>query len=126
MAYDFCTAVEAVGDVFQGFQPLEVELDGVAAGAGTRSADGVSRRDDESLDRPSVVVVVLVDSGGYGRCEGVTPGNLLTELDVRTLELVGEGLADVVEQSTGLGGLDVRFYLTGDQPRDAGDLDGVL
>ena len=82
---------------FQGLQPLQVELDGIAAGAGTRRADGVRSGDDEGFDGTPVIVVVLVDSGGYGRRERVTPGNLLAELDVRALELVGEGLADVVE-----------------------------
>ena len=95
-------AVEAVGDVLQGFEPLEVEFDGVAAGAWASGADGVCCCDDERLDGTSVVVVMLVDGSGYRGRQGVATSYFLTEFDVRALELVSEGLPSKVASQEGM------------------------
>ena len=54
------------------------------------------------------------------------PAELHAQVDMGALVLVVQGLADVVEQSRPLGGVDVQSQLRGHEARDVADLDGVL
>ena len=90
--------LEGHADLFEGLQALEVVLHGVAPRARPCGADGVGGCDEERL-RAGVVVVVVLGDGGDDRLRHlVLHGDIRPDLGVGTLDLVGQGLADVVEQ----------------------------
>src|SRR5215213_10322650 len=86
----------AAGDLLEALQALDVGLEGLAAGAGPAAGDGV---------------------GGLGE--------LGPDGGVRSLDLVGEGLADVVEEPAALGQGHVHAQLGGHDPGQVGGLDQV-
>ena len=82
--------------------------------------------DDRGLLRVELDLLVVSGDGVHdlGR-EVVALGDLSADLGVRALDLVVDGLAEVVQQTRHLGHLDVRAQLRRDHRRQAARLDGV-
>src|SRR6266849_2067781 len=101
-------ALERVGDFLQLFQPLDVGLERLTPSTGASRRDGVCRDQQERLDRMWFFVVVMRthcvhDRGRYPMSlQQVCPDD-----GMRTLDLVVDGLADVVEQARHLGDANV-------------------
>ena len=72
------------------------------------------------------VAVVRFDRVDDGLVLLVLSGEVHADGHVAALDLVVDGLAQVVEKTRALGDGDVSAQLGGDEPRDVGDLDGVL
>src|SRR5581483_8657275 len=120
-------ALERAGDLLHRLHALDVALQHVPPGAGPGGGDAVGRLDQHGLDRLRLLVVVPGQDGVEDRPRLVVPREDVDgELDVAPLLLVGQGLADVVEEATPLGQLDVGADLGGQHPGQPGHLLGVL
>src|SRR3989441_6389851 len=119
-------AFEAVRDALQLLEPLDVVRDDLAPCAGTRRADRVGRGDERTHHRHRLDVPVVTDDAVDDVLrEPVALEELAADDRVRTLDLVVDGLADVVEQSRALHRLRVVASLGCEHPRDVRHLDGV-
>ena len=95
--------------------------------AGAGGGDRVGRLHDAGLDRVRLhVAVVRLDRVDDGLVLLVLAGEVHADGHVAALDLVVDGLAQVVEKTCALGDRNVGTQLGGDEPRDVGDLDGVL
>ena len=120
-------AVEAVRNLFQLLQPLDVVLNALAAGAGPRGGNRVRRLHQHRFHGLGFnVVVVRHDAVNNVVVLVVFPGQLGAQGHVRAFALVVNGLADVMQQSGALGQLHVRAQLRGHQARQVAHLDAVL
>src|SRR3989454_542209 len=120
-------ARELARDLLQLGEPLDVRLERLAARSRPRAGHGVGRLHDHA-DRRLVGYVVVMRGNAIddGRVLAVLGGDFHAQLDVRAVVLVGEHLADVVQQGATLRELDVEFQLGRDDPRQPGDLLRVL
>ena len=101
-------------------------LHGVTARSGSGGANGVRRGDQKRLRTTVVIVVVLTDSRAY-ICGGLVPRrNVRADFGMRSVDLMSQCLADVVQKTASGGDLDVRPYLPGHHSSESGDLDAVL
>src|ERR1700761_6890456 len=115
------------GDLLQPLQPLDVGLQRLPPGPGPPAADrggGVGQHgfDGAGLD----LVVVGLDRVDDVVSLAVTPGDLGPDQRVAALDLVGQGLADVVQQRAALHQSSVQAQFAGHHPGDVGRLDQVL
>ena len=85
-------------DTFERFEALDVGLDHFAAGAWARAADCIRGGHDEGLDRLWLFFAVVRRDGmdDLGR-SAEPPGDIRADQRVRTLDLVVDRLANVVE-----------------------------
>ena len=123
----FFDAVEVVGDLFEFREPLDVVLEIFSACARAGRRNGVGRLNDERRERLGFHVAVV----RFDRVDDLFALFMLTrhldaELNVRTLDLLRQCLADIVEQTRSLGEHAVRADLVGEDAGEQGDLDGVL
>ena len=99
----------------------------LAAGAGPRRADGVGDLDDRRLDAGVLDLLVVRRDGIHdAHREVVALGDSGADRRVGALDLVVDGLADVVQQTAHLRDLDVRADLGGDRGREPARLDDVV
>src|SRR5450830_775125 len=123
----FLHALLALGDALQRLEPLDVVLERLAAGAGPRRGDGVGGLHKDGLDSLRLdVLVVRLDGVAHALRLAVLLAELLRDVGVRTVDLVVDGLADVVQQAGALGDLDVGAQLGGHDAGEMGYLDGVV
>jgi len=116
-----------LGDLLEGLEPLDVVLERLATGAGTRRRDRVGRLHEDSLDRLRLdVLVVGLDRVHDALRLAVLLGELLRDLGVRAVHLMVDRLADVVEEAGAPGDLDVRAELGRHDAGEVGHLDRVV
>jgi hypothetical protein len=120
------TPVVAGGDLLEVAQALDVLLERLAAGAGPGAGQGVGGLDDDRLDRLRLDLVVV----GLHRVRdrlglAVLAGEVAADERVRALDLVRDGLADVVQERRAAGRLRARAELVGHHRGEVGALDGV-
>src|SRR5262245_17127669 len=100
---------EALGDRLQVLEPLHVRIHRLAAGARSRRADRVRDLDDRRLQAGVLdFLVVRGDRVDHLGREVVPLGDLGADRGMRSLDLVVDGLADVVEEAAHLGDGHVR------------------
>src|SRR5664280_3070539 len=120
-------AGEAARDRLQVLEPLEVELHGLAARARARGADRVGDLHDGRLQAGVLHLLVMRGDPVHDlEREVVTCRDGRADRGVRTLDLVVDRLAHVVEEAAGLRGEHVRPELRGDDRRQAAGLDDVV
>src|SRR3954447_14235703 len=123
---DLVDAVVAGGDLLEVAQALDVLLERFAAGAGTGAGERVGGLDDHGLDGLGLDLVVV---GLHGVRDGlglaVSPRQVAADERVRALDLVADGLADVVQQRRPAGGPRRRAELVGHHRGEVGALDRV-
>src|SRR5258706_1484629 len=120
-------ALEAVGDRLEVLEALDVRVHRLAASARSGRADRVGDLDDRRLDAGVFdLLMVGADRVHDLRGEVVALGDRGADRGVRALDLVVDGLADVVEQPGGLGDLDVGPDLCTDHRREPARLDDVV
>ena len=91
------------GDLLEALQPLDVGLQRLAAGAGAAAADRVGRLGQHRFEGPGLdLVVVGLDGVDDVRVLAVLAGDVRADDRVAALDLVGEGLADVVQEGAAL------------------------
>src|SRR5215471_8553649 len=124
-------ALEAVRDVLELLQALDVRLQDLAAGARPCGGERVGPVDEDGLEGPRLVVAVVA----LHRVDDVVVlpellQHLAAELEVRPLHLPVDRLTDVVQQAGPLGDIAVGAELrrhVGGEPRDfLGVLEDVL
>src|SRR5262249_14888749 len=120
-------ALEPVGDVLELLEALDVGLEDLAARPRPRGRKGVGAVDQDRLERAWLVVAVMALHGvdDLVRLPQLAQ-HLPPQLEVRSLHLAVDRLADVVEQARALGDLGVGTELRGHVGREPGDLLGVL
>src|SRR3954454_14463263 len=103
---DLVDAVVAGGDLLEVAQALDVLLERFAAGAGAGAGERVGGLDDHGLDGLGLDLVVV---GLHGVRDGlglaVSPCQVAADERVRALDLVADGLADVVQKRRSARGL---------------------
>ena len=115
-----------VGDLLELLEALDVVLCGLATGAGTRGRDGVGGLDQNVEDGVGVDVgVVRLDRVDDLGALAVAAGEVGADHGVRALDLVVDGLADVVKEAGALGRGLVEAQLGGHDAAERGHLDGV-
>jgi len=97
-------AVEAVGDLLQLFQALDVVFQALAAGAGAGSGDSVGGLHQHGFHGLRLHVVVVGQDGvdNVGALV-ILAGQFATQGHVGALSLVVHSLADVVQEACALG-----------------------
>ena len=123
---DLVDAVVAGGDLLEVAQALDVLLERLAAGAGAGAGQRVGGLDDHGLDRLRLdLVVVGLHRVGDGLGLAVAAREVAADERVRALDLVRDGLADVVQQRGAAGGLGRGAELVGHHRGQVGALDRV-
>ena len=113
-------ALVRVGDRLELLEPLDVALERLAAGTGASGRDGVGGLHEDGLDGLRLDVAVVRLDGVDDRLGLVHPaGEVGADDGVRALDLVVDGLAEVVQQAGALGELHVDAELGG---HDAGEV----
>jgi len=93
-------ARERVGDLFELFEPLHVSLERFPARPWARSRDRVRGYQQERLDGVRFLVVVVCTHGVHDLSRNPVPlEQIRPDHRMRALDLVVDGLADVVEQA---------------------------
>src|SRR4051794_29807610 len=96
---DLVDAVVAGGGVLEVARALAVLLERLAAGAGARARERVGGLDDHGLDGLGLhLVVVGLHRVGHRLGLAVLAGEVAADERVRALDLVRDGLADVVQE----------------------------
>ena len=97
-------AGEGGGELLELFKTLDVIFQVLTSGAGTGRRNGVGRLNDAGDDRLGFhIPVVGVDGVDDRLIFFVLPGDVHADVDVGTLDLVVERLADVVQQAGAAG-----------------------
>ena len=123
---DLVDAVVAGGDLLEVAQALDVLLERLAAGARAGAGERVGGLDDHGLDGLRLdLVVVGLHRVRDGLGLAVAAGQVAADERVRALDLVADGLADVVQQRGAAGGLGRRAELLGHHRGQVGALDRV-
>src|SRR5215217_4901763 len=116
----------AAGDLLEALQALDVGLQGLAPRPGAAAGDGVGGLGEHGLDGALLDLAVVGLDGVDDLGPLLEPaGQLGPDDGVRSLDLVGEGLADVVEEPAALGQGHVHAQLGGHDPGQVGGLDQV-
>ena len=114
------------GDLLQPLQPLHVGLQRLAPGAGPAAADRVRGLGEHGLDRADLdLVVVSLDRVHHIRGLAVAPCDLRADQGVAALDLVGQGLAHVVQHRATFQQHGVHSELAGHHAGDVRGLDQV-
>src|SRR5918992_1302373 len=116
----------AAGDLLETLQALDVGLERLPPGAGAAAGDGVGGLGQHRLDGALLDLAVVGLDGVDDLGPLLEPaGQLGSDDGVRTLDLVGERLADVVQEPAALGQGDVHAQLGGHDAGQVGGLDQV-
>src|SRR5215212_6728193 len=116
----------AAGDLLEALQALDVGLEGLAAGPWSAAGDGVGGLGEHGLDGALLDLAVVGLDGVDDLGPLLEPaGQLGPDDGVRALDLVGECLADVVQEPAALGQGDVHAQLGGHDAGQVGRLDQV-
>ena len=119
-------ALERIGDFLELLEALDVVFDGFAARAGTGGGNRIRGLNQNRLDARGLDVVVVRHDAVNNRVGFVI---LLRQFradgHMGSLDLVVDGLADVVQKARALGERDIRAQLGGHDARQVADLDGV-
>ena len=108
-------------------EPLDVVLERLAAGAGTRRRDRVRRDQQHRLDRLRLHLVVMrLDRMHDALRLAVAARELCRDQRMRAFDLVRHRLADVVQHRGALRRLHARAELRGHDPAEVHDLERVL
>ena len=120
-------AVVRIGDLLELLEALDVVLGRLAAGAGTGSGDGIGSLNQDVEHRVGVDIGMMgldrVDNDGL---LAITTGKLSANDGMRSLNVVVNGLAQVVQKTGALGGYNVQTKLGGHNAAQIGDLKRVL
>ena len=109
-------AGEALGYLLELFKALDVVFDILAACAGAGGGDGVGGLNDAGNDRARLnVAVVRFDSVDDRFALFVLLADIDADGDVAALDLVVDGLADIVQETGALCGVDVNAQLCGNK-----------
>ena len=115
-----------LGDVLQPLQPLDVDLEALPARPRTAAADRVGRLGQDGLHRARLDLVVMRLNGVHDvGVLAVPTGKVGTDLGMGSLGLVGECLADVVQEGGPATHLHVQAELGREQGSDVAALDEV-
>src|SRR5579875_3805213 len=120
-------AGERVGDALQGFEALEIEIDSLAPRPRPGSRDGIGGLDDGGLQ---ALRFHLAGVMSYHRMNNLgrlakTTRNLATNDGMWPLDLLINGLADVMQQGGGLADVHIGSQLMGDGARENSNFDRV-
>src|SRR6185436_1414333 len=119
-------ALEGVADALEVLQSLGIALEHLAASPGPRPGERVGSIDQRSQDGLCLDLLMMRGDGIHDlRRLAVFARDLAAYDRVGTLDLVGQGLADVVQQPGAPGLLDVQTQLACQQSRDVGGLEGM-
>src|SRR5690349_3795702 len=114
---DLFDAHMVAGQLLESLQALDVVLEALAAGSGTRGRDGVCGDQQDRLDRLRLhLVMVRLDRMHDRITLAVAPGELGRDGGVGALDLVGQRLAEVVQEARPARRLDTRVELRGHDP----------
>ena len=117
----------AFGDRLELLEALDVALERLAARAGAAGRDGVGGLHEDGLDGRGLDVAVVRLDAVHDRLRLVhAPREVGADDRVRTLDLVVDRLAEVVEQAGALRELDVDAELGGHDAGEVADLERVL
>ena len=120
-------AREGAGELFELFEPTDVVLDVFTARTGACGGNRVGRLHKTGDDGLRLhVTVVRLDGVDDDGALLVLLRKLHAPLDMAAFHLVVDGLAEVVQQTCALGKRHVHAQLAREQPRNVGDLDGVV
>src|SRR5918999_5285529 len=120
-------AVVLVRDLFESLQALHVRFQRLAARAGAATADRVGRLRQHGLDRPYLDLVVVRLDGVHDLLVLAVPaGDLGSDQRVAAFDLMGQRLADVVQQRAPLQQMGGQSQLGGHDSGDVRRLDEVL
>ena len=123
---DLVDAVVAGGDLLEVSQALDVLLERLAAGARPGAGERVGGLDDDGLDGLRLdLVVVGLHRVRDGLGLAVPAGQVAADERVRALDLVRDGLADVVQQRGAARGLGLAPSSVGHHRRQVRALDRV-
>ena len=116
-----------VGDLLELLKTLDVVLGRLAAGTGTRSRNGIGSLDQNVEHRVGVDIGMM----GFDRVDdngllAITAGKLGANDSMRALNVVIDGLAQVVQKTSALGGHNVQTKLGGHNAAQVGNLKRVL
>src|SRR5690606_8947062 len=115
------------GDLLQPLHALDVRLQRLPARPRAAAADGVGGLRDDRLDGPALGLrVVRLDGVHDVLVLAVPAGELRADQRVAALDLVGQRLADVVQQRAPLGDVHREPQLARHDPREVRGLDQVL
>src|SRR6188472_3559142 len=114
-------------DLLECGEPLDVVLETLTPGTGTRRRDRVRRDQEHRLDRLRLnLVVVRLDRVHDPVRFAVAPRQLRGDEGVRAVDLVGHRLADVVQERGTLRSLHTRAELRRHDSREVDDFERVL
>ena len=120
-------ALELRRELLEIAEPFHVGLVCLAPRSRPRARDRVGGLDDHAHRRfVRHIVVVRGDAVDDGRILAVLGRHFDAELDVGAVVLVGEDLADIVQQRAPLGEIDVELQLGGHHAGEIGDFLGML
>src|SRR5688500_5937399 len=124
---DFFDTLVARGDLLESLESFDVGLECFASRAGTGARDRVGcLHEDGDLGLVRHIVVMCGDAVHDKGILAVTGRHLDAELDVGAFVLVGEDLADVVEQRSSPGHRDGEPELGGHESGEPGDFLRVI
>ena len=118
---------EALGDLFQLLQTLDIILNVLTAGAGTGSGDRVGSLYEAGYCGVRLHVVVV----GFNRVDDgiglvVLPGNVDTDGNMASFDFMVDGLADIMQETGTLGGDHIDTQLRCQETGDVGNFDRVV
>ena len=120
-------AGEALGYLLELFEALDVVFDVLAACAGTGGRDSVGCLNDAGDDRARLdIAVVRLDSVDDRFALFIPLADIDADGDVAALDLVVDGLADIVQKACALCRVDVDAELRCDKAGNVRHLDRVL
>ncbi len=120
-------AGKALGDFLKLFKTLDVVLDILATRTGARGGDSVRRLHDAGDDRVGLnIAVVRLDGVDNGLRFLVLSCDVDADGDVAALDLMVDGLAEVVQEACALGRSIDAPSSAAIRPGEVGDLDGVV
>src|SRR3990170_2317072 len=120
-------AAERRGDALEPLQPLDVHLGALLAGARTAGRDGIAGGDEDGFDEPGLFVPMMVgDRVEDFRRFVVSPADVHADGAVRALDLVRQGLPDVVQQPRASRDLRIRIEELCHEPREQRHFHRVL
>src|SRR5215213_6447706 len=108
--------VEGIGYALERFQTLDVGLHHLAPGTRSGTGDSIGRRHDERLDGLRFLFAVMGGDGMHdlgGATEAL--GDVGANKGVRSLHLMVNGLTNVMQQTGGLGHVDIGAKLGGER-----------
>ena len=120
-------AVMGVGNLFELLKALDVVLGRFATSTGARGRNGIGSLDQNIEHRIGVDVgVVSLNSVNDNGLLAIATGELGADNGMRTLDVMVDSLAKIVQQAGALGGHNVQAKLGSHHAAQVGNLEGVL